>query len=132
LASVTVAKSETSAEKNIKNQTGTGERHEHRRRLQILFRLFKGIQHYGGRDRPASESFAKSKMIPTRHHRGDKKLQSKTDKTFLIGSDYKILAPKKQMVQTRNRIGKLNRAIENATGHSRNTGANSDFRSRNR
>ncbi len=119
LASFTAAKSETSTEKNIKSQTGQVNAEEHRSTVagfvQTLLRAASSTEGgIGQQVRVIAQQQNDSDATTTKTI---EKVQSRNKiKIFLFGSDYKNLGVlRSEMVQTRNRIDQLNRAIENAT-----------------
>ncbi len=119
LVSFTVAKSETSTEKNIKNQTGQVNAEEHRSNVanfvQTLLKAASSTE--GGIGQQVRVIAQQQNDSDTTTTKAVEKIQSRNKiKTFLIGSDYKNLgALRSEMVQTRNRIDQLDRVIQNTT-----------------
>ncbi len=119
LTSFTIAKSETSTEKNIKKQTGQMNVEEHRSTVANFVQALKEASSsteggIGQQVRVIAQQQNDSDATTTK---AIEKIQSRSKiKTFLIGSDYKNLGVlRSEIVQTRNRIDQLNRTIQNAT-----------------
>jgi hypothetical protein len=119
LTSFTLAKSETSTKKNIKNQNGQVNAEEHRGTVanfvQTLLEAASSTEGgIGQQVRVIAQQQNDSDATTTK---AIEKIQSRNKiKTFLIGSDYKNLGTlRSEIVQTRNRIDQLNRVIQNAT-----------------
>ena len=119
LTSFTIAKSETSTEKNIKKQTGQMNVEEHRSTVANFVQTLKEASSsteggIGQQVRVIAQQQNDSDATTTK---AIEKIQSRSKiKTFLIGSDYKNLGVlRSEIVQTRNRIDQLNRTIQNAT-----------------
>jgi hypothetical protein len=119
LASVTVAKSSTSTEKNIKNQNGQINISEHSSAVTNFVRTLFNVA-------SSTESGIGQQVRIIAQQQNDsgtttakliKKIQLRNKiKTFLFGSDYKNLgALRSEIVQVRNRLQQLNRLLENAT-----------------
>ena len=114
-----IAKNEISAEKSIKSQFGKLNAQEHRSTVAnfvqaLLETATKPRDGIGQQVRVIAQQQNDSDTTTTKAF---EKVQSRSKiKTFLIGSDYRNLgALRSEMVKTKNRIGQLNRLIENAT-----------------
>ena len=119
LASFAGAKSGTSTENTVKNQAGQINAEEHRSTVaNFVQSILKAASSTAG---GIGEQV---RLIAQQQNDSDAtvtaaitKIENRNKiKTFLFGSDYKNLgALRSEIVQTRNRIEQLNRAIENTT-----------------
>ena len=119
LASLAAAKNATSAANSINNQAGQVNAAEHRSTVanfvQTLVKAASSTE--GGIGEQVRVIAQQQNDSDTTTTKAIETIQSRSKiKTFLIGSDYKNLgALRSEIVQTRNRIEQLNRAIQNAT-----------------
>jgi len=119
LASLAAAKNATSAANSINNQAGQVNAAEHRSTVanfvQTLVKAASSTE--GGIGEQVRVIAQQQNDSDANTTKAIETIQSRSKiKTFLIGSDYKNLgALRSEIVQTRNRIEQLNRAIQNAT-----------------
>lgn len=115
----TLAKSATSTEKNIKNQSGQVNAEEYRSAVanfvQTLLKTASSTP--GGIGQQVRVIAQEQNDSDATTAKAVEKIQLRSKiKTFLFGSDYKNLgALRSEMVKTRNRLDRLSRAIQNAT-----------------
>jgi len=118
LASLAAAKNATSAANSINNQAGQVNAAEHRSTVaNFVQSLLQIADREGGIGQQVRVIAQQQNDSDANTTKAIETIQSRSKiKTFLIGSDYKNLgALRSEIVQTRNRIEQLNRAIQNAT-----------------